>query len=101
MTEKIFIERYIENTLKRLDFEISLLDKWFKENYKKYSIEIDIEFSKLRRSLFIRCRLYDQERTRIQNKDTFLNIVRLDEKSVMNSNFMNGFLRVLNEEYRK
>lgn len=96
-----FLERYIQNTLKRFEFEVSLLQKWFKENYGSYFIEIDTDFSRLRRSLFIRCRLYDHEHHRIEDRESFLKIVRIDEKSFINSHFMNQFLGVLNEQYRK
>lgn len=98
--EKLFIEKYTEGILRRLDKEIRLLHKWFHDNYPQGRLEVQVEFSKIRRVIYIRTRIF-QDKELVNDRDSFIRMISIEEKSLGNHRFMDLFLEILNEKYRE
>lgn len=98
--EKLFIEKYTEGIFKRLEKEIRLLHKWFRDNYPSGELQVSVELSKLRRILYLRTRVF-QNKEQVSDRDSFINMITIEEKSLSNPRFMDPFLMIMNEKYRE
>lgn len=97
---KLFIEKYTEGIFRRLEKEIRLLYKWFRDNYPQGRLEVQVEFSKIRRIVYIRTRVF-QDKEPVNDRDSFIKLMTIEEKSLGNPKFMDTYLMIFNEKFRE
>jgi hypothetical protein len=97
---KEFHGRYLDRVLKELHHETELLSKWFKQDFPESNLKVIIDVDNIKRSFTITTRVL-MGAEMVDNMGFFQNIIKLQEKEIINPSFMRAFFKQFNGKYRE
>lgn len=95
-----FHGRYLDGVLKELHHETQLLSDWFKKDFPESNLKVVIDVDNILRSFTITTRVL-MGAEMVNNAGFFQNIIKLQEKDIINPSFMRAFFKEFNNHYRK
>lgn len=92
-------QRYVDNTMRNLMEEISLLEAWFKLEYPEYRMTVEANLDKIRLTFSLTFRI-STGREVSSNMGFFESKPVIHERQFMDGGFMRQFLKAINTELR-
>lgn len=92
-------QRHVDNTMRNLMEEISLLETWFKSEYPEYRLMVEANLDKIYMTFSITFRI-TTGREVSSNMGVFESKPTILERQFMDGSFMRQFLKAINTELR-